>query len=442
MATAKSSPLRWQMSPSAGKKDGMNSAACGRLRHLQAVATWASAQVPPLGAFLGSYLASTSQALGTPPPSSPHFTCQRCESVLQVGINCSVRVRSRKRKKWSSVSKEVSPSVNCIFYCCQYCAFENMKLGTSKAYVKTKLSEMAARHKLSELNKGFEEKLTKGLGEKMKKTSNQELESATNVLSIEIAGTSGKKAKRKGWLSLKQLAASSAGSPSTGNRPVLMRSAISDLTPPRMNNLDSFKLLPKFSQVDFKDATSVSSIEEKCSSGVSSLEFNLKLEQSDISAGDIGIENALDVVNLLQDQKVTTMESSLFTTNMSCLNASPHQQQRGLLDFSGELALNSGHYVECVHSIYDIPAVSGQPSNVTNSPQKLGQSVVAMEVEKKEQLSSNRSEACAIVRDQLTAVPFYPKHDKLTFASQGNSVDEGSQIFLDTLSPSSSTEGS
>ncbi|KAI5055979.1 hypothetical protein GOP47_0029500 [Adiantum capillus-veneris] len=319
-------------------------------------------------AILGSHLASTSQLLGASPPPSPHFTCQRCESILQVGINCSIRVRSRKRKKQRSVSKETSPPVNCILYYCQYCAFENMNIGTPKAYVKTKLSEMAARHKLSELSKSNVEKKAK--------TSNKVLMTAMKVLSIEGAGSSGKKSKRKGWLSLKELAAS-PGLSSTSIRPVVVKSTISTLTPPRMKNLGSVKLMPMFSQMESMAATPVSSIKEQCPTGVNSTKANFELEQC----------NTL-------------------------------QQQRGLSVCSAE-ALNSRHCVECVHPINNIK--EEQTSQAPNSQRKLGQSGVAMEVENKEQLSINPAAANAIILGELTVTLSDSKHNNLTSATLDNS---------------------
>ncbi|KAI5055977.1 hypothetical protein GOP47_0029498 [Adiantum capillus-veneris] len=360
-------------------------------------------------AILGSHLASTSQLLGASPPPSPHFTCQRCESILQVGINCSIRVRSRKRKKQRSASKETSPPVNCILYYCQYCAFENMNIGTPKAYVKTKLSEMAARHKLSELSKSNVEKKAK--------TSNKELMTATKVLSIEGAGSSGKKTKRKGWLSLKELAAS-PGLSSTSIRPVVVKSTISTLTPPRMKNLDSVKLMPMFSQMESMAATPVSSIKEQCPTGVNSTKANFELEQCNTSAGEISSEKASDLVHLLRDRETSPKKSSLFTAKLMCLNASRHQQQRGLSDSSGE-ALNSRHCVECVHPINNIK--EEQTSQAPNSQRKLGQSGVAMEVENKEQLSINPAAANAIILDELTVTLSDSKHNNLTSATLDNS---------------------
>lgn len=164
-----------------------------RLHHLHQIASWASASIPPLGAFLGSHLASTCESLGCPPPPSPYFTCERCESILQVGLNCSVRVRKTVSKKRKGTAPK---SVNSVIYFCHFCSFANVKPGTKKAYVKTKLTEVAARDKLSEL--------AQGVSFETPQSSKLDNRSKTN----QCPGSSGKKTKRKGWVSLKELTAS------------------------------------------------------------------------------------------------------------------------------------------------------------------------------------------------------------------------------------------
>ena len=48
-----------------------------RADHLLRLATWASANAPPLGALLGARLACLGEAAGVPPPDTPHSICER-----------------------------------------------------------------------------------------------------------------------------------------------------------------------------------------------------------------------------------------------------------------------------------------------------------------------------------------------------------------------------
>ncbi|KAH7307884.1 hypothetical protein KP509_22G081300 [Ceratopteris richardii] len=250
MAAAVRSPLRWQLSPSGPGRQKMNisNAACARLRHLQAVATWASAEVPPLGAFLGSQFASACEVLGFPPPPTPHLTCQRCESILQAGINCTIRVKNKKKKKSNFVMK-VHSSINNILTFCHYCKFENVKRGTPNSHVKVKLSEMAARQKMLEWHKSPGENDVKGINSGlMAKSSNNGSVFSPKAFTIENAGSSGKRPKRKGWLSLKQLATSTAELSQNGSgSPPFRKSSICNLTP-RIKVFDSPSILSKCSQ--------------------------------------------------------------------------------------------------------------------------------------------------------------------------------------------------
>lgn len=57
-----------------------NQAAALRADHLLRIATWASANVPPLGALLGARLGTLCEAAGVPVPDSPHSICERSVS--------------------------------------------------------------------------------------------------------------------------------------------------------------------------------------------------------------------------------------------------------------------------------------------------------------------------------------------------------------------------
>lgn len=316
------SPLRSQILTSHRQKQAADSAtASPHLQHLQEVAAWASSAVPALGAFLGSRLASTCESLGCPPPPSPHFTCERCESILQVGTNCSVRVRNRKLKKLSTKAKGVAASNNSIVYFCHYCSFENVKSGTRKAYVKIKPTEVAARNKLSELSQGLDVSMPERVPQ-VNKMLNNELRFSYNGFSTESPGSTGKKTKRKGWLSLKELAASSTGLPSSGDRTIL------NLKPTKSPHLsqkklsDSSRAMAIVSQNDSETVASTSSIEGKPSEQANRIKSGLELEQCNalgitVDADDTGLQRKL---SLDQSEAGLTWseQSTALTTYLGC----------------------------------------------------------------------------------------------------------------------------
>ncbi|KAI3870111.1 hypothetical protein MKX03_021584 [Papaver bracteatum] len=107
-----------------------------KTKHLEKLGLWAAdASIPPLGAFFGQRLASSCESLGTPVDPSL-LLCQRCESILQPGSNCTVRIekngsKKKKRRKTSSV-----PPQNNVVYTCHFCTHRNLKRGTSKSHMK------------------------------------------------------------------------------------------------------------------------------------------------------------------------------------------------------------------------------------------------------------------------------------------------------------------
>ncbi|XP_027092305.1 uncharacterized protein [Coffea arabica] len=123
---------------SSGKKQSsVNPKSMLKLDHLKNLAIWATAEasVCSLGAFFGHRLAATAEALGVPPDPSL-FSCQRCESILQPGYNCTVRIEKikpnpKRRRKKRSLSIE-----NSVVYSCHFCSHRNLKRGTPKGYMK------------------------------------------------------------------------------------------------------------------------------------------------------------------------------------------------------------------------------------------------------------------------------------------------------------------
>ncbi|XP_020099174.1 uncharacterized protein LOC109717709 [Ananas comosus] len=108
-----------------------------RIQHLKRLATWASgeARIPPLGALLGERLAANAEASGVPLDSST-FLCQRCETVLQPGFNCTVRIKKKPNKPRRRKKSRI-PSQNNVIYTCHFCSHPNIRWGTPKGHLKS-----------------------------------------------------------------------------------------------------------------------------------------------------------------------------------------------------------------------------------------------------------------------------------------------------------------
>lgn len=117
-------------------KRNVDSASMLKMEHLQKLATWAGgeANVPPLGALFGRQLASNAEAEGV---ALKTFLCERCESVLQPGFNCTIRIeKNMKKKRRRNKSQSHIPSQNNVVYKCHFCSHPNSMRGTQKGYVK------------------------------------------------------------------------------------------------------------------------------------------------------------------------------------------------------------------------------------------------------------------------------------------------------------------
>ncbi|CAA0820499.1 Unknown protein [Striga hermonthica] len=122
-----------------GKKHGnVNPKTMCKLDHLKNIAVWAAveASVPSLGAFLGERLAATTEALGLrADPAS--FVCERCESILEPGSNCTVRIERNKSNKRRQKHKKSNPTTkNNVVYRCHFCSHRNLVRGTPKDHLK------------------------------------------------------------------------------------------------------------------------------------------------------------------------------------------------------------------------------------------------------------------------------------------------------------------
>nr|XP_043629116.1 uncharacterized protein LOC122600464 [Erigeron canadensis] len=128
-----------------GKKH-INAKSSLKLQHLKDLAVWAShdAAIPPLGAFFGHHFAAASEAL-TAPVDPSLLTCQRCETILHPGYNCTIRIEKSKRStRCKGKGKEPACySQNNIVYTCHFCSHRNMKRGTQR----TSLPKVKAHQK-------------------------------------------------------------------------------------------------------------------------------------------------------------------------------------------------------------------------------------------------------------------------------------------------------
>ncbi|EEF32658.1 conserved hypothetical protein [Ricinus communis] len=108
-----------------------------KLEHLQNLSVWASreASIPSLSAFFGRQFAAAGEALGLLPDHAL-IPCQRCETLLQPGLNCTVRIvktlaKSRRRHKKPNTSMQSN-----VVYNCHFCSHRNLKRGCAKGYMK------------------------------------------------------------------------------------------------------------------------------------------------------------------------------------------------------------------------------------------------------------------------------------------------------------------
>nr|GFB24377.1 hypothetical protein [Tanacetum cinerariifolium] len=115
---------------STGKKQ-TNVKSSLKLQHIKDLAVWAShdAAIPSLGAFFGHHFAASTEALGSPIDPSL-LTCQRCESMLHPGFNCTIRIEKNKTNSRHKGKKTANHPRNNIVYTCNFCSHRTMKRGT------------------------------------------------------------------------------------------------------------------------------------------------------------------------------------------------------------------------------------------------------------------------------------------------------------------------
>ncbi|MCL7041503.1 hypothetical protein MKW94_018966 [Papaver nudicaule] len=125
-----------KIATSSSSSNSSNGRSILKTKHLEKLGLWAAdVSIPSLGVMFGQRLASCSESMGTSVDSNL-FLCQRCESILQPGSNCTVRIeknglKKRKRRNNSSVAPQ-----NNVVYTCNFCSHRNLKRGTSKNHMK------------------------------------------------------------------------------------------------------------------------------------------------------------------------------------------------------------------------------------------------------------------------------------------------------------------
>ncbi|KAK3034551.1 hypothetical protein RJ639_033797 [Escallonia herrerae] len=290
---------------STGKKQAnVNTKSMMKLDHLKNLAVWASgeASIPSLGAFFGHRMAACKEALGTPPDLSL-FTCQRsttesspctkeangkvknvkegcylvfvdlekalttwnvlCESVLQPGYNCTIRIEKNKTKLRHRRKKHSISSQNNVVYKCRFCSHRNLIRGTPRGYMKeicpqkpkpqsqslpaknfvqkSARSERGTKVEINSTDKtaspdiGKDDSATKGpatplmtlLEHKRRKrnrsASKKAVESGSSSVPVdtEKAVSTSSKRRRKSWTSLKDIAVSDHGNSRNINNVVI-----------------------------------------------------------------------------------------------------------------------------------------------------------------------------------------------------------------------------
>ncbi|GMI83399.1 hypothetical protein like AT5G41270 [Hibiscus trionum] len=105
--------------------------------HLQNLAVWASgeASIPSLASFFGHRLAADGEASAIPQDPS-FFPCQRCETILQPGFNCTVRIEKNRANARHRRKKPHILTQNTVVYNCHFCLHQNLKRGTPKGHMK------------------------------------------------------------------------------------------------------------------------------------------------------------------------------------------------------------------------------------------------------------------------------------------------------------------
>ncbi|GLT55471.1 hypothetical protein SLA2020_285900, partial [Shorea laevis] len=105
--------------------------------HLQNLAVWVSseASIPSLAAFFGHRLATDGE-VSVIAPNPSFLPCQRCETILRPGFNCTVHIEKIRAKVRHGCKKPQSLTQNNVVFKCHFCSHGNLKKGTPKGHMK------------------------------------------------------------------------------------------------------------------------------------------------------------------------------------------------------------------------------------------------------------------------------------------------------------------
>uniref|UniRef100_A0A1J3GT52 Uncharacterized protein n=1 Tax=Noccaea caerulescens TaxID=107243 RepID=A0A1J3GT52_NOCCA len=120
-----------------GAQGGPNLKSVLRHDHLKNLALWSVAgdtPIPPIATLFGRLLAAETEASRIA-PDPDLVSCQRCETILQPGFNCKVRIEKVSAKKKKKPNIVVLPQNNVVYYC-SFCSHRNLKRGTSRGQMK------------------------------------------------------------------------------------------------------------------------------------------------------------------------------------------------------------------------------------------------------------------------------------------------------------------
>ncbi|EMS61856.1 hypothetical protein TRIUR3_21950 [Triticum urartu] len=108
-----------------------------RVQHLQRLGAWASGAGGGAVREGGAPPRDVCRLFGhatTPPGCASTFLCQRCESILDPGFNCTIRIKNNKKK--AKRRKKSNPGQNSVVYACHFCGDQNLIRGSGKGIVK------------------------------------------------------------------------------------------------------------------------------------------------------------------------------------------------------------------------------------------------------------------------------------------------------------------
>ncbi|XP_059066399.1 uncharacterized protein LOC131064531 [Cryptomeria japonica] len=147
---------------------------------------------------------------------SVHIAYIKCETILQPGLNCFVRVWKHPRKARHK-PRSFSKLANAVVYTCNFCSHKNIKPGTPEGYLKKRKAQKA----LNAIQSTPIEKNCFKKADRRNVMSSMSISSpspgSTPITPTSANLSSTKKRKRKAWSTLQELTNSNQKSPSFSN---------------------------------------------------------------------------------------------------------------------------------------------------------------------------------------------------------------------------------